>query len=123
MVCELFEKYQAPALHVTIPGVLSLHAAGRRTGVVVDSGHGVSYTLPVYEGFVVPHAVRRLDLGGKDLTEYLAQLLAARRGFGFKPQRDVAGLVKEQCCFVAEDFSSVAEAEIMNFKLPDGNIL
>merc|ERR1712187_486577 len=104
MVCELFERYQITALQFAIPGALSLHAAGLRTGVVVDSGHGVSYTLPVYEGYVVPHAVRRLDLGGDDLTQYMTKLLAARSGFGFTgPEAGVASVVKEHCCFVAED--------------------
>ena len=64
----MFEVFSVPALHVTMQGVCALYTSGRTSGVVLDSGDGVSHTVPIYEGFAIPHAIERMYLAGRDLT-------------------------------------------------------
>ncbi|XP_063298712.1 uncharacterized protein LOC134586802 isoform X13 [Pelobates fuscus] len=75
MMAVLFEGLGVPATYVSIQAVLALYSSGKVTGCVVDIGDGLTYTVPIFEGYCLQHAVLRLDLAGRELTSYLMSIL------------------------------------------------
>jgi centractin len=125
-----FETFAVPALYVQNQAILSLYASGRTTGVVLDSGDGVTCSVPVYEGFTIPHAIQRIDVAGRDVTEHL-QLLLRKAGHNFhtSAELEVVRDIKERRCMVAfniekqeKDESEGVDQEVP-YKLPDGQTI
>lgn len=75
----MFEKYGFDSTYIAIQAVLTLYAQGLISGVVIDSGDGVTHICPVYEEFSLPHLTRRLDIAGRDITRYLIKVLSIDR--------------------------------------------
>eukprot|EP00456_Euglypha_rotunda_P008293 TRINITY_DN11623_c0_g1_i14.p1 TRINITY_DN11623_c0_g1~~TRINITY_DN11623_c0_g1_i14.p1 ORF type:complete len:216 (-),score=34.07 TRINITY_DN11623_c0_g1_i14:23-670(-) len=102
-MCQIaFETFNVPALMIMSTAVLSLFASGRSTGLIVESGDGVTHVVPIYEGYVVNSGIRRMDLGGRDLTDYLMKI-ATERGYSFTTTaereivREIGRAVQQEC--------------------------
>eukprot|EP00771_Trimastix_marina_P000996 gnl/Trimastix_PCT/2037.p1 GENE.gnl/Trimastix_PCT/2037~~gnl/Trimastix_PCT/2037.p1 ORF type:complete len:382 (+),score=81.29 gnl/Trimastix_PCT/2037:64-1209(+) len=128
----MFETLNVPALFVAMQAMLSIYGSGRTTGVLLDCGDGVSHCVPVYEGFAVPHAIRRIDIAGREVTAHMQRLLR-RAGYPFhtSAELEVVKGIKEKVCYVATDpkqeeqqsLRGKAPALICQHTLPDGHTI
>ncbi|XP_064418441.1 actin-6-like isoform X2 [Latimeria chalumnae] len=124
----LFETFNVPAIYVAIQAVLALYASGLTTGCVIESGDGVTHTVPIFEGYSLPHSILRLDLAGRDLTEYLMRILTESGvAFHSTAEMEIVKDIKEELCYVAFDIQTEMDktpAKIQKeFKLPDGHVI
>mmetsp|Transcript_32348 Transcript_32348/g.53532 ORF Transcript_32348/g.53532 Transcript_32348/m.53532 type:complete len:388 (-) Transcript_32348:377-1540(-) len=130
LVETMFETYGFNGVHCSIQAVLTLYAQGLLTGVVVDSGDGVTHIVPVYEGFALPQNIKRLDVAGRHLTEYMIKLLQLR-GYTFNRTADYETVreLKEKVCYVGYDLElekklALETTTVMqNYTLPDGRVI
>jgi actin-related protein len=97
---------------------------------VCDSGDGVTHTVPIYEGFSIPHAVAKIQIAGRDLTTFMAKLLT-ERGYKFtsSAELEIVRDIKEKLCFVALDYESALKESYnsstfeKNYEMPDGKVI
>ena len=127
----MFETFNIPFLHQSITPLLSLYASGRTTGLVIDSGGGVSHVVPIFKHHACAHAIQRHDIAsGRDLTDYLMKILC-ERGYSFttSTEREIVRDIKEKLCYVSIDFNqelqnSESDCSVeKNYELPDGQVI
>lgn len=96
------------------------------TGVVLDSGDGVTHAVPIYEGFAMPNSIMRVDIAGRDVTRHLRALIR-KEGFNFRTtaEFEIVRAIKESCCYLSTNTQKEegTDAEKILYTLPDGNSL
>jgi actin len=129
--CEiLFEKFGCPSVFLGVPAVLSMYAYGLMTGLVVDSGDGVTSTLPVYEGYVQAEAISKRNLAGSDVTENLLKLLRHHLSYFSEDSfdLDIVRDMKEQTAQVllytgGKKSRPYPTTTYVPYQLPDGQVI
>ena len=126
----MFEKFGFDGMRVEVQAMLTLYAQGLLTGLVLDSGDGVTHAVAVFDGFCMPHLTRRLDVAGRHVTRYLIKLMLMR-GYTFNRTADfqTAQEMKEKLCYVALDppreRNLALETTVLmeDYTLPDGRVV
>eukprot|EP00744_Colponema_vietnamica_P015140 GILI01021223.1.p1 GENE.GILI01021223.1~~GILI01021223.1.p1 ORF type:complete len:354 (-),score=30.81 GILI01021223.1:68-1090(-) len=126
----MFEKYQLDSVQSGVQGVLSLFSNGLETGVAIECGEGVTHCTPIFEGYSIPKGNRRVDLGGRNITEFLIRLMQ-RRGYSFNKSSDfeVVRVIKERFCYAAVDIDLEKRLSLETttlekaMTLPDGSTI
>ena len=78
----------------------ALYSEALTTGLVLESGEGLTTCVPIVDGYVLQHGIQRLDVGGRDVNEYLMELLRPKVLFTTTFEREFVRDIKEQCCFI-----------------------
>ena len=120
----MFEHFKVPGLYLANQSVLSLFSCGKTRGLVVEMGEGATYSVPVFEGFALPHASVQMPIAGGDLTAYLKRLLE-ERGHTFNnsaAHNAIIRGIKETLCAVSNDYANDIrnDTEEHAYELPDG---
>ena len=130
MVTIMFETFQVKNVYVALQAVMSLYAAGRTTGLVADSGDGVSHTIPVFEGFSIPHAVEKMEIAGRVLTDYMQKLLLETgESLTSSAELEIVRDIKEKLCYVAQNYeqeNSAAQSSSehdKSYTMPDKRVI
>ncbi|XP_065616856.1 actin-related protein 2 [Quercus suber] len=130
MVETMFEKYNFAGVFIQIQAVLTLYAQGLLTGLVIDSGDGVTHVVPVVDGYSFPHLTKRMNVAGRHITSYLVDLLS-RRGYAMNRTADFESVreIKEKLCYISYDYKREYQLGlettilVKNYTLPDGRVI
>ena len=117
----MFETFDIPGLYLADSTLLSLYAAGKFTGMVIDMGDGITQFSPIYDAALIEDKCERINIGGKDITKYMKKILN-KKGYNFEKNsgKMIIRAIKEKACYIS---LSKDKVETFEYELPDGNIV
>ncbi|XP_068390092.1 actin-related protein T1 [Eschrichtius robustus] len=124
----MFETFSVPAFYLSNHVVVALYTSASVTGLVVDSGNGITCTVPIFEGYSLPHTITKLYVAGRDITEHLTRLLLASGcNYPCILNKALVDDIREMLCYVAlepeKELCKKPEEVLREYKLPDGNVV
>jgi actin-related protein len=123
MATLMFEKFDAPALNISLTSALSTFPCMCNTGVIVESGDDITQSVPIIEGKIVKDAITSTSVAGRDITEAFSKLLEKE---GFTYDNETIRAAKERLCTIALFYENEMEnrnSRTCSYELPDGKIL
>lgn len=120
----LYDIFNVPALYVAMPSVLTLYSLSRTSGLVLDSGEGVTSVVPIHDGYALPHAIKRQNIAGRDVTNYLGDLIQVHNApFNGHDRLEILRELKESMCYIKPKAceTHVTSDLVATYILPDGN--
>ncbi|CAD5206415.1 unnamed protein product [Bursaphelenchus okinawaensis] len=106
----MFESFNVPGLYIAVQAVLALAASWQSTtennltGLVIDSGDGVTHCIPVADGYVIGSCIKHIPIAGRDITYFIQHMLREREpNLPAEQSYEVAKTIKEQYCYVCPD--------------------
>ena len=127
----LLDKLNIPAIFFASQPILSLLSTSATSGIILESGDGVTQSCFVCEGYSIPCSYERYNYGGKDVTEYLKTMLR-KRGYNFYNTSEIKLVndIKENLCYLEPgkrtEYSNVKKSlnrKLIPYYLPDGNFI
>ena len=126
----MFEKFNVPSLYLAMQPVLALQSSGRFTGTVLDSGDGITYAVPIFDGYAQSDAITRVNVAGRHLTGNLATLLKKRgNSFESTAELDIVRNIKDSLAYVALEYNAELKKAAASldrnaqYELPDGRVI
>ncbi len=119
-----FEELEVPKFQVSMNSLNALYSEALTSGLVFECGEGLSTCVPIVDGYILSHAIQRLDIGGRDVNEYLLELLKPKALFTTTFEREFVRDIKEQCCFIKLKANmNETQLDKKRYQLPDGKML
>ncbi|PKU47551.1 actin-like protein 7a [Limosa lapponica baueri] len=123
----MFEGFHVPAIHMAYQPCLSMYSYGKTSALVVESGHGTSHVVPIYEGYIIRSFTRSVDYAGSDITRYLMKLLNESGNVFTEHQLNVVQDLKEKCCYTSlnlrQDLRLPVQKQQVDYELPDRHVV
>ncbi|MHA1338446.1 MAG: hypothetical protein ACTSRZ_01810 [Promethearchaeota archaeon] len=114
----MFEEFNVPSLIIGTQGSLALYAAGLDTGCVVNIGHDITNIVPVYQNFILSHAISKFNIGGYDITTFLQNLFRKKRyNIPIDSEKEIADEIKNNFCSVSLDPLPIDIQDIKDLEL------
>ncbi|MFO8017971.1 MAG: zinc ribbon domain-containing protein [Promethearchaeia archaeon] len=121
----LFETHSVKSLVMVPSPLLSMFSIGLTTGLVVESGDGVTWTVPIIDGQIMEQATQRLYLAGIDVNHNFKSLLM-REGINLDASalEQIIQEIKEKNCYMVLDPDNPNETrDALEYSMPDGSII
>ena len=125
----LLDNLGIPAIFFASQPILSLLSTSATSGIILESGDSITQSCVVYEGYSIPSSYERYNYGGRDVTEYLKNMLK-RRGYYFynSTELKLVNEIKENMCYLETnkraEYANAKKAlnkKLIPYYLPDGN--
>ena len=113
----MFEKYKIPAIYICKNSVLSGFSCGRSTCLVFDSGHNMTYAVPVNEGYALQKCLIKNNVAGDYITNLVEQKLNSKNievnpSFYFKRKKDGD---KYKTTYIRDEVKNLYDHSYYNF--------